>query len=119
LQGKSLKKFVRIILEHLIEDNAQLRKLKLSNVILNDAKIVEQLCTIIETMSFVNTLDLSWGSLSSSHMCKIAQSLLKVPNNIMNLNISYNSLSFKEIQSEHYYKSIDFFEVFCQYLATT
>jgi hypothetical protein len=66
-------------------------------MILNDAKIVEQLCTIIETMSFVNTLDLSWGSLSSSHMYKIAQSLVKVPDNIMNLNLSYNSLSFKEI----------------------
>jgi hypothetical protein len=49
----------------------------------------------------------------------MAESLLRNPNMIMNLNLSYNSVSFKEHQQDQCFNSEDFLETFCEYLEQT
>jgi hypothetical protein len=49
----------------------------------------------------------------------MANSLKSNPNNIMNLNLSYNSITFKEAQMDQFFNSEDFFESFCEYLEKT
>ena len=107
------------ILEQCLTNAPQLRKIKLSNVNLNDAVIVEKLCQIIEQKDLVSTIDLSWAGLSSQHLLKISKSLNSFPNNILNLNLSYNSLNFKENPMESFFNSEDFLEQFCAYLSAT
>jgi hypothetical protein len=52
------------ILEAILSQGVSLEKLKLSNVNLNDHKIVSLICQIIKTMDFVTELDLSWAKLN-------------------------------------------------------
>lgn len=52
-------------------------------------------------------------------MHALAQSLNKNPSNIVNLNLSYNSLTFRENQMEQFFHSEDFLEQFCEYLEQT
>ena len=73
-----------------------LRKLKISRTNVNDDKIVNLICQIIESNVNMHYIDVSWSSLSSKHMFIISQSLNKSPNPIMNLNIGNNSLNFVE-----------------------
>ena len=122
LQGSGLKTIFQNILDACIKKNSELRKLKLSKTNLNDDKIVEQLCQIIETNRNLTSLDISWGSLSSKHMFMIAKSLNEAENVIMNLNLGYNSLTFLEPannQKEIFYNSEDCFEQLCEYLQAT
>ena len=55
-------------------------------------------------------------------MFLIATALKESGTNIMNLNLSYNSLTFVEPKNnyrENFYNSEDFFEEFCEYLQQT
>jgi len=50
---------------------------------------------------------------------KISKSLNRFPNNILHLNLSYNSLNFKENPMDSFFNSEDFLEQFCEYLHGT
>jgi hypothetical protein len=91
-----LKTHYKNILMAFISDNTDLRKIKISGTNLNDDKIVELLCNIIQSDVNLISVDFSWGSLSSKHMYMIAKSINESTNPIMNLNLAYNSLSFIE-----------------------
>jgi len=65
IHGPGQKAVYQRILEQCLNNAPQLRKIKLSNVNLNDVVIVEQLCKIIEQKDLVSTLDLSWARLSA------------------------------------------------------
>ena len=51
---------------------------------------------MIHNKPFMYHLDISWCSLNSKNLAKIAKALRKTPNNIRDLNISYNSLNFRD-----------------------
>lgn len=52
------------ILEEIMQRGWQLEKLKISNINLNDAEIVQKLCNLIEMRTSLAHLDLSWTRLS-------------------------------------------------------
>ena len=52
-------------------------------------------------------------------MFRISKSLNKCPDNILSLNLSYNSLNFKENPVDSFFNSEDFLEQFVEYLQTT
>ena len=78
----------------------QLMKLKLSNVNLNENKIVNNLVELLASREILMTLDISWSKLTPRQLNKITQKLQDPDayplRNIRNLNISYNSLHFIE-----------------------
>lgn len=65
INGPGQKLIYQSILEQCLNNAPQLRKIKLSNINLNDLVIVEKLCKIIEQKDLVSTLDLSWARLSA------------------------------------------------------
>ena len=96
------------MLEACINNIQGLSKLKLSKINLHDDKIVELICNIIENNLNLISLDVSWGSLTSKQMFMISKSLVESENVLMNLNLSYNSLTFVEPKNdrrENFYNS--------------
>jgi Ran GTPase-activating protein (RanGAP) involved in mRNA processing and transport len=68
VQGSALKLHYKNILETCLEENSDLRKLKLSKTNLNDDKIVELLCKIIESDRNLVSVDFSSGCFSSKNL---------------------------------------------------
>jgi Ran GTPase-activating protein (RanGAP) involved in mRNA processing and transport len=113
---------LRRILAACNEKNNDIRRLKISKINLNDDKIVDQLCNIIEKDRNLTSIDLSWGSLGPKHLLKICESLKDSKNALMNINLSYNSLCFIEPtndQKEMFFNSEDFFQELCDFLEET
>ena len=114
LYGSGICSYIYVILDSFINNITGLSKLKLSKINLHDDRIVETLCQLIELSKNLTSLDISWGSLSSKHMFMIAKSFNDESGNVlMNLNLSYNSLTFIEPTNKHrenFYNSEDFFE---------
>ena len=73
-------------------------KLKLSNVNLNDNKVVENLCETIKSKEFLSQLDLSNCGLGPAQLLMISDELICPDSNpiqvLRNLNIGYNRLNF-------------------------
>lgn len=103
------------ILDACLNHGHLLQKIKLSNLNLNDNKIVDMICQIIQCKEFVTHLDFSWSCLSASHLNKIAMELVKNPHFIRNLNLSYNSLTYDEKHAD-FAASEQFVENMCEYL---
>ena len=99
----------------MISDNVCLTKLKLSNVSLSDAKIVSQLCILIENRPFLSFIDLSWSRLLPRHLLKISECLKDNFSSIRSLNLSYNNLYFDENNID-LQPSEDFIENMCDFI---
>lgn len=119
LSGGGLKLHIQNVLKAIDENSKIIRKIKISNMNLNDNTITNTICKLIEEKQFLTNLDISWGRFSAQHLHSISRSLHKNPNQIVNLNISYNSVTFKELQVDQFFNSEDFFDQFCEYLEET
>ena len=74
----------------------RLSKLKLSNINLNDVKLVQEMVWMMQNQSKVlYSLDLSWTNLSAHSMYLIADQLNLHPWTFKYINLSYNNLNFK------------------------
>ena len=81
---------------------------------------------MILTKPFLTILDISWCSISSKSLAKIAKALRKNPNQLRELNVSYNSLNFNDnkihvvdkdyIPDELVLASFHFLSTFTEYL---
>ena len=65
LSGGGIKLVLQQILEACAAVGTDLRKVKFSNMNLNDNVIVANLCKIIEVKELVTHIDVSWGRLSA------------------------------------------------------
>ena len=119
LTGGGLKINIQNILKAISDNSKIIRKIKVSNMNLNDNHISNTICKLIEEQKFLTNLDISWGRFSAQHLFSISKSLCINPNQIVNLNISYNSVTFKEHQVDQFFNSEDFLDQFCEYLEAT
>ena len=82
----------------------QLMKLKLSNIDLNDDRLLELLLEVLDNKEILTHLDLSWTKLKPVQLLALSETLKKDDGyplrNIRNLNLSYNSLFFDEKAKE-------------------
>lgn len=92
-----------------------LQKIKLQGSNLNDNSIVDHLCDLIKLKPFLTHMDVSWCSLSSKHLLRIAEELKANPNVLRCLNLSYNSLNFGE-NAANFAQSEAFVDIFSEYL---
>ena len=65
LTGGGLKLIIQAILQAILEKSKIIRRIKISNMNLNDNVITELLCKLIESKPFLTNLDISWGRFSA------------------------------------------------------
>lgn len=76
-------------------------KLKVSNINLNNDGVIENLADLVSNSRILQLFDISWTSISISHLVKITESLINRQRSIRHINLSYNRLDFeKEFEKE-------------------
>ena len=87
---------IKSVIEGIAKYGWRLSKLKLSNINLNDIKLVRSIVWMMQNQSKVlYSLDLSWSNLSAQSMSLIAEQLALYPWTFKYINLSYNSLNFR------------------------
>jgi hypothetical protein len=66
------------------------------------------LCELLKNKKHLQYLDLSWTSLTPSHLDLISKELSNLSKTIRDFNISYNLLAFNDEKSPEYESSINF-----------
>ena len=101
-------------------DGGEIKKLKLSNLYLNDGLCMQLIFALIKKpQTELFSLDLSWAKLSPQHLKELSIVLLEFPDVLRFLNLSYNSVCFHENTHDQFYDSIEFLNSFTQYLQAT
>ena len=119
------KDIMREMCSHFYSNGQSLMKLTLSNINLNDNKIIEDICNILSSkyQKFVHHIELSWCSLTPKHLVGLVEEVRYCHENIRSLDLSYNSLYFNQnegansqTQQEDLNHSIAFVDLLCEYL---
>lgn len=71
-------------------------KLKLSNINLNNDKLIINLSDMISHLRILQNFDISWSSISIQQLITVTESLLNRQRSIRHINLSYNRLDFED-----------------------
>ena len=72
----------------------RLMKIKLSNINLNNDKLIENLSDMMSNLRILQNFDISWSSITIKQMVTVTESLLNRQRSIRHINFSYNRLDF-------------------------
>jgi len=105
LQAGSNANLIRNLLEMIIEKGQKIKKLRFSNMILNDEKTVDLLTQVISTFQGdLVSIKISNCSLTPKSLGMISKVLKENPYYIKKIDLSYNTLNFQNSKVDNIIK---------------